>query len=221
VVFKINESRNRGLPCRATACVLPRKSVSPFCSRHAKSYERWGHPLGRSVRPKEFAVERKIVAEFLERHAQHPGVVSALALLKRWLDSAALGESAPALSEWQRLQTHQVAPLEILTTAAALFLLSQWRHRILPDDDRLTFAMGYHVLKLAPCSRRYAVSRGKPRMVSVTPGKRARRDVGLRLRRVLAPLLANIAEALSVEWREKQQLDTDLRTPFNTSSPPP
>jgi hypothetical protein len=155
-----------------------------------------------------------LVERFLVKHAKHEGVRSALAWLQTWLDAATLGEDVAGGREMQRLAAHGVPPLSILTESAALFLLSRWNPRRLPDDDRLTFAIGIRVLTLAPREKRFGSLKGKPRYFCRSIGKASRRDVGRRIRLNLAPLLVNIAEAIGAERDQHQQFLAAISSPF-------
>ena len=213
--FRAKAAHNRGLPCRVQSCLVGRASISPYCDRHAKAVERYGHPLGRAVHPKrDYGVERELVSAFLAKHSSHPGVASAHHWLRRWLDEANLGQEVPGRSELQRLHAHMVSPLAILTEAASLFLLSHWRPRVLPDDERLTFAIGVRVLSLAPRTKRAGRLRGKPRLYCKAIGKVDRREVGRRIRLNLAALLANIAAAITQEEGAQRAMEASLRQPF-------
>jgi hypothetical protein len=140
--------------------------------------------------------------------------MSALKWLQAWLDAATFGEDVAGAREMQSLAAHGVAPLSILTEAAALFLLSRWDPRKLPDDDRLTFAIGIRVLTLIPRERRFGTLKGKPRYRSKSIGKVARREVGRRIRLNLVPLLVNISEAIGAERDQQQQFAVSLSKPF-------
>jgi hypothetical protein len=119
----------------------------------------------------------------------------------------------------QRLAAAGVKPLSILTESCALFLLSRWDPRKLPDDARLDFALGIRVLTLIPREKRYGSLKGKPRYFSRSIGKVARREVGRRVRLNLAALLCNVAEAIDAD-REQQQKDlAALSKPFNQPNP--
>jgi hypothetical protein len=196
-------------------------SVSPYCDLHRKRVERFGHPDGRALSPKrDFGVELELISAFLTKHREHEGAVAALRWLQRWLDAASMGEEIAGRTEMQRLQLHGAQPLQILTVAAALFLLSRWRPKTLPDDDRLTWQIGYQVCCLAPRNRRYSVSRGKGRMVSMTIGKVPRREIGRRIRFNLSALLVNISEAIIAEDAEQKKFQSAIRRPFSTEAKP-
>jgi hypothetical protein len=217
--FQSKAAMNRGLTCRVAGCYIPRKAISPFCSTHAKANERYGSPLGRAIRPKEYRVERQLVENFLAKHCEHEGVQNVIQWLRKWLDEANRGEEVPGRREIQRLASTGVTPLLILTEAAAVYLYSHWSparsalHK-LPDDERLTFAMGIRVLALAPRNRRYGKLRGKPRMVCEPLGKVDRRAVGQRIRMNAIGLLSNIARAIEADEDAKKQFINAQYKPF-------
>lgn len=206
--------QRRGTRCRHTDCTSALDSISPYCTAHRKRVERYGHPDGRAIRAKEYAVERQLVASFLQRHADHEAIKAGLQWLRQWMDDANMSEDVPGQGALQRLYLHGVEPLQILTVAAALFLFSRLQPRHLPDDDRLTFQIGYQVLCLAPRAQRYSVCRGKPRMVSEQIGKVDRRTVGRRIRLSLAPLFVNLVEAVLAEEQKRNDLSISIRKPF-------
>jgi hypothetical protein len=202
-------------PCRLSGCSFGRVAFSPFCRSHAARVERYGHPEGRPIDPKEYAFERQSVEKLLATHSEHEGVKSAVQWLQRWLDAAQRGEDVPGGRDFARLAAHGVLPLSILVESAALFLLAHWSPRRLPDDDRLTFAIGVRALCLAPRERRYGTLNGKSRYFSRSIGKVARREVGRRIRLNLGPLLVNVSENIDAEREQAKQFTLSLRAPFN------
>jgi hypothetical protein len=216
--FHSKANANRGRACRVEGCFIGRKAVSPWCNAHSKSADRYGHPLGRAVRPKEYTIERTLVEQFIAAHADHAGIQSALKWLRKWLDAANMSEDVPGRAEMQRLHAHAVEPHSILVQAAALFLLARWSPRKLVDDVRLDYSIGIAVIRLAPLTKRYGTLKGQPRVYSKAPGRVARREVGRRIRLNLAPLLMNISEAISEAENAKKQFDRDLRLPFKNQA---
>ncbi len=64
--------------------------------------------------------------------------------------------------QWARLQKGGVIARAILIEAAALWLYSKRRDSRVPDDERLTYAIGTAVLHLAPRNSRTAWVTGRP-----------------------------------------------------------
>ena len=166
---------------------------------------------------RDYGIERQIVSSFLTDQQGHPAVRCALDWLDGWLVSASSGaDSLPASSQMVRLARHGVTPFDILAEASALFLLSRWSPRRLPDDVRLDYAIGNRILGLAPLEKRFGGLRGgKPRTYYPAIGQVTIRTVGQRIRRHLAPLFANLAAAVEAQEQAKKHQYTALATPFN------
>jgi hypothetical protein len=204
--------------CRVAGCSRTRYGISPYCRRHHRGNTNHGHPEGRRIEAKHYTYEKKLVDAFLEKHAAHEGLQSALRWLDRWLHQASVGEAVPGQREIARLAEHRVTPKAILSEACAVFLFSRWAARRLPDDDRLTFALGTAVLSLMPREKRYGYSQGKPFYRCVPLRKVARREIGCRIRNVLLPLLLNVALGIEAEREEQKKDALALHVPFTTSA---
>jgi hypothetical protein len=202
-------------PCRLSGCTAGRVGFSPYCRAHAARVERYGHPEGRPIDPKEYAVERKLVEKLITAHADHEGVKSALQWLRKWFDAAQRGEDVPGGRDVARLAGHGMSPLSALVESSALFLYSWWSPRNLPDDERLDFAIGIRVLTLVRREKRFGSLKGKPRYFCRRIGKVARRETGRRIRVNLGPLLVNIAETIDAERERAGKFALSLRAPFN------
>lgn len=215
--FRARRQRNQAKQCRIEGCHSNRSALSPYCGRHQKAADRWGHPLGHSLgRKHDYPVEHQRASSFIAAHRDHPGIRSALLWIEQWLAAVTRGEDCEGREDMQRLAEHGVTPLAILTETVALFLFSRWLSRRLPDDDRLTYMIGTRVLTLAVLGKRYTgYINGRHRQRSKPLTKTARRDVGRRLRFTLAPLLANIADAMEAEDLEQQQFLADIRKTFS------
>lgn len=203
------------MTCRE--CAKRRAALSPFCSGHLRAVERWGHPRGRSLRPREYAGERQQAERFLTKHAEHPAIEAALDFLRRWLDAARRGEAVPGQREAARLAGHGVEPRAVLAEALALYLYSLARPAALPDDARLSFQIGAKALGLAPCEKRFSLAGGAGRYRSRPAPKTARRAAGEYLRASLMPLMVNVEAALEAENAARQEYARAIRQPFTES----
>lgn len=208
-------ARNRTLPCRLQGCAGMRAPLSPFCIRHAKRVERYGHPSGRAIRPTEYRGERETAERFLSKHAAHPGIEAAERFLSAWLEQAARGDAVPGQRDIARLAAQGITPRAILREAVAVYLFARARPSVLPDDARLTFCLGSRVCLLAPLERRFGMLKGKGRHYSRGIPKTTRREVGERLRQAFAPLFVNVEQALAEENARRQAFASSIRTPFN------
>jgi hypothetical protein len=131
------------------------------------------------------------------------------------VDAATLRtEDVPAARELQQAAQYGITPLQMLTEAAALFPYSENRPQRLPDDDRLTWAIGARVLTMGPRERRFGRLHGKPRYYSRGIGKVARREAGKRIRMTLAPLLVNVVQGIHGEREAQQREALSLHKPF-------
>lgn len=204
--------------CRGPGCTSNRCGISPYCRRHHRGNTRHGHPEGRKINPKEYAHEKNVVAEFLERHAQHEGLQSAQRWLDRWPHAASVGEAVPGQREMARIAEHRVPAKDLLLEACSVFLFSRWQPRQLPDDERLTFALATGVLGKVPQEKRYGHKNGKPYYRGVPLRKVAKREIGSRIRLHLAPLLLNVALGIEAEREAQQREALALHQPFSTRS---
>ncbi len=193
---------NAALRCSARGCNKPRSDAALHCQLHRRRARDHGHPEGRRIWPKEYAQERLEVAQLLAKERDHPAIRAGIALVREAMDDAIASTSRGAARpggthELARIARAGVTPEAILAEAAAVFLFAQRRPYALPDDARLTFAMGYAVSLLAPrrClqTRRYASGQVR-RFYKPTRGP-VRRGLGTWLREGLAPLLVNFQHA--------------------------
>lgn len=212
-------SRNAGRACTVRGCTRTRHQVGLYCHPHSKARTNHGHPLGRRIRPSEYAAERKEVSSFLDQHQDHAGVQVALSFLQQWLDESRDSgrEDIPARSHLSRLAVSGVSPLDILRESAALWLFSTRQSRTLPDDERLTYALGVGVLHLAPFPQCTHWSPGRgTRKGYRPPNGTARREAGEHLRNCLGPLLFNIATAIDAQKLASERTKALLREPFKS-----
>jgi hypothetical protein len=158
-------------------------------------------------------VELRDVTAFINEHINHAGIQSALTWFKALLlnsatDTLDTPELSPARVEIRRLHDHQVSPMAMLCSSAALYLFSSRFSVRLHDDERLNFAIAHALFALAPREYRPSLSTfspttGKPKKGYRVVGSPAKRALGTHLRSVLSILLHNIAGA--IHQREEQQ----------------
>jgi hypothetical protein len=117
--------------------------------------------------------------------------------------------------ELQRLQ--DVEPQAALAAVVGIWLYSFHMPRQLPDDRRLTYAIGHAVLRLRPLTitrSRYDHATGKVQNVHRPPAGLAVGLLGRRSRTELAPFLANLTALLEDDHRRATERATALRTPL-------
>lgn len=212
---------NSVLQCSARSCTRLRHFVESYCVLHRNRYKRHGHPEALAIRPEHVAPYRAQVADFLERHAEHPGVVAAVRFMEQLLrgcfsipqsalsapgSSRANGPVVPLREHLQRLFQKRLSAREALERVMAVWLFS-WREPVrLPDDERLTFALGRALMRARPQRCRFTGTDSKGRRTyrqrDIRPA--VVRAAGLVLREGLLPFAANLLVALDREGVTKR-----------------
>lgn len=215
-------SRNTGNPCKVDGCPYPRHRIGHYCKAHGALNNRFGHPLGRTIHRMEYEMETLEVKEFLTMHSEHPGVLAALQWIDDWMESYVSSDprlrkqDPPGIDLMRRMKAYGVTPLDVLTTVASLWLYSTRRPSKLPDDIRLTYAIGIALHKLVPAEKLTDWRTGKTRHASrKTP---VVRGVGLRIRDTVGALLINIATSINTRVNVKEKLKLTMAAPFDEST---
>lgn len=220
--FRYWVARNSGNPCKVDGCPYPRHRIGHYCKTHGAAYYNFGHPFGRSIGRTEYATERLEVKEFLTMHSEHPGVVAALQWIDDWMESYVSSDpklrkmDPPGIDLMRRLKAYGVTPLDVLTTVASLWLYATRYPSKLPDDMRLTYAIGIAVHKLAPAEKKQDWRTGKTR--SVLRRGPVVRGVGMRFRDTVGALLINIATSINTRVNAKEKLKLSMAAPFDEST---
>jgi hypothetical protein len=202
-------SENEARRCSVPRCTEPRVNVSPFCDRHRSRARRWGHPEGRRIPFDLLRHRRRRVARFLARHAEEPVIREAVADL----DALIAGRSGLKLRSGPRknaptplaIERHLArlrhgdddhrgrGPLtgrEALERILAVWLLSEEADFLLPDDARLTVAIGRAVVHARPVAQRISeLADGRRRLASEHVEGSVYRALGKYLRRRLARVM--------------------------------
>ncbi len=214
-------SINRKLLCKVSGCSRHRRGLGHWCNFHTGRSQRYGSPLGSVLRKKAYEVEYEQVRGLIAKHPTHAGVQSAVAWIGEWLSDAALGNVVPGQADMRRLSHHNVSPLQILTTASAIFAYHCREPRRLPDDaDRLTFAIARAVLLLAPLDYRTSYLSGKPKSICRPLKATTLRNVGKHLRSVLGVLFIGIVDELNRQWQQHKDFRMSLGTSFTPHQSP-
>ena len=206
---------NSALHCSAPGCYSYRRGLSGYCARHERRRNIYGSPNGQKIGRREYAMERHEVEAFIEKHLQHEGIQLALEWLQGCLDDAANGVGLPHGLQWARLHRGQVSGKQILVEAGALWLYSLRRDSRLPDDERLTYAIGTAVLHLAPRASRTAWVKGVPAKRYARISGRMRRDFGHWLREELGILFLRISNAIQAGHQQRHDRRKVLGAPFD------
>jgi len=176
--------------------------MSRFCSKHLKAITVHGHTSGRAIRAHELRPYRRLAADLLKTYRDRQDTSAALRWLQKMLDVLPEDEAGVELA---RLKSAGVTPEEMFCAALSIWAFHRDRPRSLPDDARLTFALGRAIVRLR--KRRRVFARTSLRMQSFYVSPKAFRYIGLRIREALPVLFLRL-----IEMHEKaKDEEADLR----------
>jgi hypothetical protein len=217
---RIRAVHNRRRPCDLPGCRYRRSFTSRWCCNHADNLRQYGHPLARHIFRREYEGHVKYARRFLTRHAQHPAVIAALEVVDGLLQPGhqpavrRLSEHYQLWKELVRLERERLQPREVLDVILGLFLFSCHNPRVLPDDQRLTYALANAVFRCRPLYSRKQWTGTEVKSIPQPPGALAVGLLGNRLRDALAPFVGNVLHALEVEYRAEERKARQLKVPF-------
>lgn len=212
-----NEQRR----CRIDGCDSRRQGLSTYCRKHGLRLRRNGHPLATRVKLSDYKGELETARQFVRQHIDHAAMRAAIAWADRWIARAGAGDSVPASDHIRRLHLKGVAGRKLIEHCLAVWLLSHWRPARLPDDVRLTYALGTVVIYLAPRVCRHT-PKGKRYYGNI--GATPRRRAGEYIRHTLGIVFAHAVEALEAEQSVARDEWKALRQSFEPNAfelPPP
>src|SRR5690242_15188697 len=210
-------ARRRQRPCKVANCTRPRDPTryGGLCQPHYLRQARYGHHEGRRIARPEYVKERQAVARLFAMYPHHEGVRGASAWAQAWLDASASGDKQqPGYLEAARLHRYGVTGRDIVADTCAMF--AHFRRRALPDDERLTWALAYSAMYLAPreVRRAYRDSKGRQQQRFVRISTHDRRDIGTHLRLNLARLYVNVHLAIDEHERRARDAKASFGAPF-------
>lgn len=213
----INSRRayNSAHPCAVQHCGKRRRGLSGYCAHHERARNLYGSPHGYRVSPQWYASERKEVFAFLTQHKDHRAIHIATEMLIECLEGASEGRPMAHCGQWLRLQSAGVTARDILTEVGALFLYTYRRPNSLPDDDRLTYALGTAVLHLAPRTSSTVWVNGHRELRYARLGGKPRKAFGESMRECFALLFLQMYHAMEEGKRKKVALREALEEPFS------
>ena len=203
-------SQNQAKTCVHPSCSKPRRGLSRYCSKHEGKQQRYGHPDGRYVYPREYACDAEEVKAFIERHIDHKGIQAAVRWLDSWISDSTLGKPVPGGNSLRRLNDNVVTGRKCLEAVIALWLFASRRPGVIPHDARLDFALALSVLRLAPEEKKVTFKNGEARSHGKHIGYRVRKEVGVHIRQTLYILAKNMVEAINREADREDKLKIDL-----------
>jgi hypothetical protein len=176
--------------------------MSRFCGRHLKLFTVHGHEQGRAIRAHELRPYRALAARLLKTYRDRQDVSAALQWLGKMLRMSPEDEAGVELA---RLRDAGVSADEMFCAALSIYAFHRDRPRSLPDDARLTFALGRAIVRLRKRRRVFARSTLCMQTFYVSP--KAFRYIGLRIREALPVLFTRLIE---MHERARQE-EADLR----------
>jgi hypothetical protein len=123
--------------------------------------------------------------------------------------------------ELTRLKRSNVTGRAALETAIAVWMLSLEQPAVLPDDERLTFAMAGAVLKLARYDGYTYFDNQSGKVIKFNtkhPGAGPKNLLGSRIRTLLASFAVNVETALREERDVENRRRLALRTPITITT---
>lgn len=211
------KARNSFLLCKARGCTEHRQGLDAYCPQHQSVYRKYGHPRASPIKPAQYTRYRKEVTAIFEANLSHPGLVSALDYVTRWmLGAAACEDSSKAAPEIARLVRHGTSSREVLVEVCSFWCFLHDSPRALPDTRSENFALSRAVMHLAPRPRRYtreAVQKGTTGY-QLRPRFSALDSIGAWLRSVLAQFFVTVYEAVSTKEARAAETLAQLRAPL-------
>ena len=198
-------STNSTRQCSVNGCYKHRHNLATFCSSHLYKKRQHGHELGRAIEPKEYSYERVLVMDFIDRYgSQHEGLQVVLRELDCLLNEGRYKFKPRAQELLTALAGNGVDGGDILEVTASLFLKSLYDERTLPDDKRLTFAIG-----------RAMQTAWNTGLKKRQPSPAVSKELGLYIRKIAGTVCFNMSNAIEKERAHKQtQMKAKLK-PFN------
>jgi hypothetical protein len=201
-----------GRPCTAPGCERPRASVNLYCNKHLHPTLIYGHPLGRSILRKTYARETAEITSLFEANPDHPGMTSVLRWINEWMTQAVAGEAPCGTGIFAHMSRRQLSAMSILIEICSVWLFSHRNPTLLPDDQRLTFALARNPVRLCGFEnttlRSGQTQTKQPKAVEL-------RESGQRIRTTLALFFINVIESLKRRDEQAQAVRSSLSIPFN------
>jgi len=119
-------------------CGAAVRAHSRYCEKHSRRAYRTGDPRGRVFKDWELRPYRKLYDEYLDRHADHPGVIAAHETMYNLLHSP--HAASFMRTHMDRLRNEGATPREMLVAALAVFGYDRDSEVLLASDNCVTAA---------------------------------------------------------------------------------
>lgn len=210
-------ARYDGKQCAAAECNGHARGFSRYCTLHARAYYRCRDPNGRTLRVRDVRDHRRLAAEYLQRHADHPAVIAAERLLASLLHDTS---QPPAVrKQFDRLRTDGATPRDLLANYLAVEGLANAHPHATRSDSNFAFNAGNRVLRSSPVPS-FIGSNGRRQPGRIPP--RVAETVGATLRATLGVFASQFWQSVTKELTTSEAAAADLAqtlaiNPFGSS----
>jgi len=203
-------------PCDVRGCPKARVWTTSRCKKHNLNNTWHGRPKAHAVQKKAWKPYRKLVRKLFRRN-KHLDVLAAadefMAQLLTPGPERRPKRNGPGAAEYHlqieltRLKTAGVTPRAALEAAMAVWLLALEQPATLPDDIRLTKALGNAVLRIAKLRKREIRADGKQDLRTRQPAGGALDLLGTKIREHLGVLVFHVEKLIA---SDRQTLNEEL-----------
>ena len=194
-----NERRD----CAVPGCYRVRYKISKLCRNHRQQAWRWGHPLGRGISKKDYAIEIDEVAEIVNNNLDHDGIQVGIKFFQRAMESSNNGNHLiPCHQYFARLHQANVKPIDLLILSAAIWLFAERNPRGVYSKEHEDHLLGNKIIRFVPYHGR---TKG-PEHGAV--GDYIRKNIGV--------LLLNISRTIKNNEAAQRNSLKDQASPLNT-----
>jgi len=198
--------------------------VAAHCSDHGRRLTYFGSTSGRAIQKQEIAPYVKLARQAIKKLGASQAVVAALDTMRTLLnpgEEPAMPRPLRMNERWllwrELLRLHNVTPHEALAATAGVWMYAIRNPRDLPDDARLTYALGRAVLKLRAFevvgSHWNDALQREETKYRVLPGL-ASGLLGRRIRKSLGVFYLSLARFIDQQHEAALQRAAALRTPL-------
>ena len=216
--FPDRAARNEAKKCLVDSCFKHRHKVSGYCRTHERQKERYGHPLGRAIQKRDYMREQEDVMVFMEKYSEHPTMKSGVEWFNSLLAESATGRKVPGKLELNGLIRAGVEGKTCLHAVLSIWLYSERRPGILPDDLRLNFAIAHALLGTAPRVKISIWKLGKQHFYYKQPSHGTLKGLGRKIREAFAAFTVNAFSAIHSDLAKEDEIINGLRKPFKTEA---
>lgn len=179
--------RGDSVPCAMPACRNFRARFSPYCPSHWNTLSRLGHPGARALTRRDLKPFRTLAEHLLTTYADRPDTAAAITWCESLLHKYPDDRTGPQLA---RLKREGVTGRELLAAWLAVWGYADRYPASLPDDGRLTVALGRAALRTRRLPQVYSRSSFRKQSAYTPPA--AVRALGMACRTALGVYLSRL-----------------------------